>query len=367
MTAPESASTSQALGICLRPEYDEHALGKLAAYAQAAEKKGFHSVWLAESWGMDATVLLGHIGAHTKSIRLGTAILNVYSRTPGLMAMAAESLNELYPGRFILGLGASTKAVIEGFHGIPFSKPAARMREVAQIVRKATAGEQVDFKGKTVSLQGYRLRVPPRCPPPPIYMAALGDVSMKVVAEVADGWIPYLTPLRGLAAKAAELRAGARAAGRPENAVSIAPLVETAVSHDREQARNVVRRHIAMYLGAMGPHYRGFVASFGFEKEVETIQATWEAKQRDAARAAVTEEMIDQMSVSGTPAECREQLARLREAGVDLPILFFPGECTNEMVELAIDTLTADTLIADPSTADKLTETPTDNNAKANA
>jgi len=352
---------SAPLGICLRPEYDEHSLGKLAAYAQVAESKGFHSVWLAESWGMDATVLLSHIGAHTKNIKLGTAILNVYSRSPGLMAIATESLNELYPGRFILGLGASTKAVIEGFHGMPFDKPAARMREVAQIVRKATAGEEVNFKGRTVSLQGFRLRVPPRCPPPPIYMAALGDVSMKVVAEVGDGWIPYLTPLRGIAAKAAELRSGALAAGRPENAVTIAPLVETAVSNDREQARAVVRRHIAMYLGAMGPHYRGFVASFGFEKEVEQIRVAWADRQRDAARAAVSDEMIDEMSVCGTPAECRSQLARLRQAGVDLPILFFPGECTNDMVELAIDTLTADTL-----TADTLAETASTAN-KANA
>ena len=115
---------------------------------------------------LDPFVSLGAAASVTSRIKLGTAILNVYSRSPGLMAIATESLNELYPGRFILGLGASTKAVIEGFHGIPFDKPAARMREVAQIVRKATAGEEVNFKGRTVSLQGFRLRVPPRCPPP---------------------------------------------------------------------------------------------------------------------------------------------------------------------------------------------------------
>ena len=94
------------------------------------------------------------------------------------------------------------------------------------------------------------------------------------------------------------------------------------------------------YLGAMGPHYRNFVGSFGFAKEVAAIYAAWSAKDRDAARAAVTDEMLDEMTVSGTPAECREQLERLRAAGADLPILFFPGDCTNAMVELAIDTLT---------------------------
>ncbi len=333
-------SAPRPLGICLRPEYDEHSLQRLAGYAQTAEQKGFHSVWLAESWGMDATVLLSHIGAQTRSIKLGTAILNIFSRAPGLMAMSAETLNELYPGRLILGLGASTKAVIENFHGIPFDKPVTRLREIIQVVRSATAGEEVNFKGRTITMQGFRLRVAPRQAPPPIYLAALGDASMKVLTDVGDGWIPYLTPARGLQARIAEIRAACKAAGRPENAVTIAPLVETACSHDREAARTVVRRHIAMYLGAMGPHYRSFVSSFGFAEEVERIRVAWADKKRDEARAAVTDDMIDQMAVCGTPAECRTQLDRLRASGVDLPILFFPGECTNEMVELAIDTLT---------------------------
>lgn len=327
------------VGICLRPEYEEHSLSRLAEYAQRAERKGFHSVWLTESWGMDATVLLSHLGAHTQHIKLGTAIINVFSRTPGLLAMAATSLNELYPGRFILGLGSSTKALIEDFHGMPFEKPVTRLRETTQIVKEAMAGKEVNYEGKLVSLRGYRLRVAPRSPPPPVYMAALSPASMKVVAQVGDGWIPYLLPVRGMAAQVAELRAAAKAAGRPEDAVCIAPLVVTVCSHDRAEARDVARRHVGFYLGAMGPHYRGFVASFSFQKEVERIRAAWAAEERDAAFAAVTDAMIDEMTVSGTPAECRTQLDALRAAGADLPILFFPGACTNAMVELAIDTL----------------------------
>ena len=335
----QGSSASPPLGICLRPEYDDNALHRQAEYARAAEARGYHSIWVAESWGMDATVLLSHLGAHTKNIKLGSAIINVYSRTPGLLAMAAESLNELYPGRLILGLGTSTKALIEGFHGVKFDMPARRLREVAQLVRRATAGEQVDFRGKTVSMQGYRLRVKPTQPPPPIYMAALGDLSLKVVAEVGDGWIPFQAPLSAIGAKAVDLRAAAKAAGRPDGAIIIAPMVECAVWHDREQARSAVRKHIALYMGAMGPHYSGFVASCGFEKEVAAIRSAWAAKQRDAACAAVTDTMLDQMAIAGTPAECRAQLAKWRAAGADLPILFFPGDCTNDMVELAIDTL----------------------------
>ncbi|GAA4322896.1 LLM class flavin-dependent oxidoreductase [Pigmentiphaga soli] len=331
--------SSSPIGLCLRPEYDEHSLGRLADYARAAERRGFHSVWLAESWGMDATVLLSHLGAHTERIGLGTAIVNVFSRSPGLLAMAATSLNELYPGRFILGLGSSTKAVIEGFHGMPFDKPVTRMRETVQIVKEAMRGDEVHREGGVVSMRGYRLRVRPRQAPPPIYLAALSPASMKVVAETADGWLPYLLPVRGVAAQARALREAAQAAGRPADAVRIAPLVVTATSHDRGEARDVARRHLGFYLGAMGPHYRNFVAGFGFEAEVEAIREAWAAKERERAFAAVSDTMIDEMTLCGTPDDCRAQLARLREAGADLPILFFPGACTNAMVELAIDTL----------------------------
>ncbi|MGE5511402.1 MAG: LLM class flavin-dependent oxidoreductase [Bacteroidota bacterium] len=327
------------VGVCLRPEYDDYSLDRMGEYAKTAERNGFHSVWLAESWGLDAIALLSHLGALTERIKLGTAIVNVFSRTPALLAMASVTVNDLYPGRFILGLGASTKALVEGFHGMSFDKPVTRMRETAEIVRQAMSGQEVRYRGTLVSLEGYRLRVKPRATPPPIYMAALSPASMRVVAEHADGWLPYLLPVRGIAKMAADLREGAKAAGRPENAVSIAPMVVTAVSRDGDEARDAARRHIGFYLGAMGPHYRGFVAGFGFEDEVERIRVAWAAKQQDAAYAAVTDEMLAELAIAGTPVEARRQLDHIRAAGADLPILFFPGACTNAMVELAIETM----------------------------
>lgn len=327
------------VGVCLRPEYDEYSLEKLAGYARLADANGFHSVWLAESWGLEATALLSHFGAQTRQIRLGTAILNVYSRSPALLAMSAVTLNDLYDGRFILGLGASTKALIEGWHGTKFVRPVARLRDTVHITRELMRGKTVDYQGPTASVRGYRIRVKPRCAPPPIYLAALGTEALRAVAEVGDGWLPYLLPLRGLAASIATMRDNSEKAGRPRDAVTIAPLVLTAVADNREEGRAAAREHIAMYMGAMGPHYRGFVASFGFEREVEAIRVAWAAKRHVDARAAVTDEMVDQIAVSGTPDDCRAQLAALRAAGADLPILFFPGACTNRMVELALATM----------------------------
>jgi probable F420-dependent oxidoreductase len=327
------------VGICLRPEYDDYSLDRMGDYARLAERNGFHSVWLAESWGLDAVALLSHLGALTGRIKLGTAIVNVFSRTPALLAMASVTINDLYPGRFILGLGTSTKALVENFHGMPFDKPVTRLRETIEIAREAMSGREVHYRGTLVSLDGYRLRVKPRAAPPPIYAAALSPASLRVVAERADGWLPYLLPVRGIAKTVEELRAGAKSAGRPEGALCIAPMVVTAVSRDRAEARDAARRHIGFYLGAMGPHYRGFVAGFGFEDEVERIRAAWAAKNHDAAYAAVTDEMVAELTIAGTPGEAREQLERIRAAGADLPILFFPGACTNAMVALAIDTM----------------------------
>ena len=339
MAAPASDTIGDPIGVCLRPEYDEYSLSKLGEYARTAEANGFHSVWLAESWGLEATALLSYIGAQTSRVRLGTAIVNVFSRTPALLAMTSVTLNDLYPGRFILGLGSSTKALIEGWHGMPFEHPVPRLRDTVHIVRELVTGKETTYEGSVLSVKGYRIRVKPQSPPPPIYLAALGPEAFRACAEIADGWLPYLLPLRGLAESVATMKDDAERAGRPRDAITIAPLVLTAVADTRDEGRAAAREHIALYMGAMGPHYRNFVAGFGFKREVEAIRGAWAAKQHADARAAVTDEMVDEIAIAGTPDECRRRLAQVRGAGADVPILFFPGACTNRMVELALHTM----------------------------
>lgn len=329
----------QPIGVCLRPEYDEYSLEKLSEYSRLAEARGFDSVWLAESWGCDAISLLSHIGAQTRRVRLGTAIVNVFSRTPSLLAMTGATMNDLCAGRFVLGLGTSTKDLVEGWHGLHFDKPVSRLGDAVRLLRQAGTGEIVHYSGKTLSVDGYRLRIRPQHSAPPIFLAALSPASLKLVGELADGWLPYLLPRRGLADSVAQVRADAQAAGRAADAVCIAPMVLTAVSEDGETAREAARKHIGFYLGAMGPHYRAFVARFGFGGEVDRIYEAWKRRATAEAFAAVTDEMLEQIAVAGTPAECRAQLQRLREDGADLPILFFPGTCSNRMVELALETL----------------------------
>lgn len=330
---------TQKLGVCLRPEYDTYSLQKFADYGRLADARGFDSVWVAESWGCDAVSLLAQIGATTRRVRLGTAIVNVFSRTPSLLAMTGATMNDLYDGRFILGLGTSTRALVEGWHGLSFEKAVSRLADTMRLARQAGTGEVVHYRGKTVSVDGYRLRIKPQHAPPPIFLAALSPASMKLVSELADGWLPYLLPRRGLAESVRQVREGAVAAGRAADAVCIAPMVLTAVSENPGEAREAVRRHIGFYLGAMGPHYRAFVSSFGFADEVERIHLAWKRREHDAAYAAVSDEMLEQIAAAGTPDECRAQLQAFRDEGADLPILFFPGTCSNRMVELALETL----------------------------
>ena len=340
MAAHEPSHDGSLLGICLRPEYDDgYSLERMRELALLADVHGFHSVWLAESWGLDAVTLLADIGAHTRRVALGTAIVSVFSRTPAGFAMAAATLAHLYEGRVILGLGASTKALVEKWHGVRFDRPLARLRDTVCILRQILAGQTVSYRGEVFSVDGYHLRVPPPQPSPPIYLAGLGPTSRGLVGELADGWLPYLIPLRGLASTVAEIRNHASRSGRSGDAIRIAPLITTAVAEDSHLARERARQHIAFYLGAMGPHYRGFVASFGFEEETKGIAAAWREGDRSGAFRLVSDEMLRELAIAGSPDECAEQLARWRSAGAELPILFFPGRCSSTMVELAVRVL----------------------------
>jgi probable F420-dependent oxidoreductase len=324
------------LGLCLRPSYGGvYSVDAMRAQAVLADSLGYHSVWMAESWGQDAIPVLADLAASTRRITVGTAVLNVFSRSPSLLAMTAVTMSELYPQRFILGLGTGTKALIEGWHGIPFDRPVSRLTDALRVVRAVLSGQTVEYSGTTVAISGYRLRVPTGQPSGQIYVAALGQRGLALAAREADGWLPYLMSRAALPDRAAVIRQLAADSGRDGGPV-IAPLIVTCVNEDAAVARQQARRHIASYLGAMGPHYREFVAGNGYGDQVATITDAWRGGDRAAATSAVTDAMVDDIAVSGAPADCALQLRAWRAAGADLPILHFPSGTTAAGVELAI-------------------------------
>ena len=172
----------------------------LIAVAQAADRLGYESFWTGESWGRDAFTVLTMLACHTERIGLGTGIVTVYSRTPGLIAQSIASLDQISGGRAILGLGSSGRIVVEDWHGVKFDHPVGRTAEYIDIIRMALSGERVNYEGSFYELKRFRMGVRPVQERIPIYVASLGRRNLELTGRAADGWLPIWTPFRETAA-----------------------------------------------------------------------------------------------------------------------------------------------------------------------
>jgi len=278
---------------------------------------------MGESWGEDALTSLAQLAAVTSRIRIGTSIVPVFARSPANLAMAALNMDRMSQGRFFLGLGTSGRLVIEDLHGEKFAKPLTRMREYIDIVRKAARGERLDHDGEFFHTKRFQLRFTPYRASLPIYIAALSPPSLRLTGQLADGWLPiFLAPSR-MAAAVVELKAGAEAAGRTLRDIAISPQVSIYVTDDVAAARNRERPHIAFYIGGMGVFYHQYMHRIGFGADADRVREAFAAKDRDRAAKLVTDEMVDAMTILGTPAQCREQIQRFFDAGVQEVRLVF--------------------------------------------
>src|SRR3989454_5328195 len=191
---------------------------------ERAEALGFDSVWVPEAWGTDAISLLGALAARTQRIRLGTGIVNVFSRTPSLLGQTAATLDLISNGRFILGLGTSGRQVVSGWHGMRFDRPLQRMRETVEIVRRVLRQERLRFDGEIFTLdQGLKLLARPVRPTVPIFLATLTPAGLRLTGEVADGWIPTLFSPDHLDLFRPQLEAGGPAPRRALHPLPVAP------------------------------------------------------------------------------------------------------------------------------------------------
>ena len=291
--------------------------------AVLAEQLGYSCLSMGESWGEDAFTSLAQLAAVTSRIRIGTSIVPVFARSPANLAMTALNLDRMSEGRFFLGLGTSGRLVIEDLHGEPFRKPLTRMREYIDILRKASRGETLDHEGEVFRTKRFKLRFSPHRAHLPIYVAALSPPSLRLTGELADGWLPiFLAPSR-MAPALSELEAGARAAGRALRDVAISPQVSIYVTDDAASARDRERPHIAFYIGGMGVFYHQYMHRIGFGAEADRVQAADRGRDREGAARLVTDEMVDAMTILGSPAQCRAQIQRFFDAGVQEVRLVF--------------------------------------------
>lgn len=309
--------------------------------AQLADELGYDTFWLPEAWGYEVFSLLTEIACKTSHIKLGTAIVNVFSRSPGLLAMHAATLDEISGGRFVFGLGTSGARVIEGFHGRPYTKPLSQLKDVIRVVRALLAGERLSVSG--AALHEYRpfpLEMTPLRSHIPIYVASLQQKAVEAIGELADGWIPTFWPARNLSAGREWIAAGAARVGRAPHEIATAPFT-TVLPMPGDAGRDMAKELIGFYIGGMGDYYKALLTQFGFGENCERVAELYKDKAtRRQAYESVSDEMIDALTIAGEPEYCIEELARRRAAyGIDEPILNLPTNMPWEVVEHFIRTM----------------------------
>lgn len=300
-----------------------------------AEAQGYDSVWMGELWGTSSVVKLSEIAARTDSVEIGTAIVNVFSRTPAVLAMTAATLDDVSDGRASFGVGTSTPTAVENVHGMSFERPVRRSHETIEIVQEILTGdESVDYEGELLEVNG----VPPVDRDVPIYHAALGPANRRVVGRLCDGWMPHNIPFSTLDEAFEVVEETAREADRDPDEITIAPYVPAAVSDDAEAAYDAVRGHIAYYAGS-ADGYRNAVGT-RFPDRADRIADAWAAGNRGEAAELVTDEMVDDLGVAGTPSDARERLRELvAETAIDRPLLTIPEQAADDLAEGTIEAL----------------------------
>jgi F420-dependent oxidoreductase-like protein len=298
------------------------------------EKAGLDIVFVPEAYSFDAVSQLGFIAARTERLQIASGILQMYTRTPALTAMTAAGLDYVSGGRFTLGIGASGPQVIEGFHGVPYTAPLGRTRELVEICRMVWRRERLDYQGRH-----YQIPLPPQLGTGlgkplklinqpireriPVVIAAMGPKNVALAAEIAEGWQPIFY----LPERAAQVWGDSLAEGRAKRDVSLGDLdvvvtAALAITDDRDVAEGLIddlRPMLALYIGGMGARGRNFyhdlACRFGFQAAADLIQDRYLAGDKAAAAAAVPEELVRGSSLIGPAGYIRERLAMLRASG----------------------------------------------------
>jgi F420-dependent oxidoreductase-like protein len=315
-----------------------------------AERLGFESLWTAEAYGSDALTPLAWWGAATTRMRLGTNIMQLSARTPAATAMAAITLDHLSGGRFILGLGASGPQVVEGWYGQPYSRPLQRTREYVTIVRAVVAREEpVRFEGAQYRLpypggtglgKPLRSTVHPLRTEIPIYLAAEGPKNVALAAEIADGWLPlFFSPKSDPFYRAALAEGFARPQARRQiDDFEIAAMVPVIVHPDVEQAADLLRPMLALYIGGMGAKGANFhfdvFARMGYEDVCVKIQRLYLDGDRNEAIAAVPTGLVEDVALIGPAAKIRDELPAWRQTVITTMLLSGPPELLRTVADL---------------------------------
>lgn len=291
---------------------------------QEADRLGYYAVWTSEAYGSDCITPLAWIGAQTKQIKLGTAIMQMPARTPSMTAMTAITLDQLSGGRMLVGLGLSGPQVVEGWHGQAYGKPLSKTREYVSILRRIFArqeplihnGEhyQIPYQGEDATGLGKPLKsILHGRADIPIYIASIGPKNIALTGEIGDGWLPiFFSPERYQETFKQYVDEGLAKAGRTIDAFDIAPSVTVVMGDNLDMCYSQVRPQLALYIGGMGAKgknfYNDLAIRYGFEEEARQIQDLFLAGDKAEAMNAVSNELIDAVALVGSKERIKDRI-----------------------------------------------------------
>lgn len=289
--------------------------------ARMAEELGFESVWFAEGLGGDAFVLSAACSQATSSIKLGTSVASVFTRSPTILAMAAATVNALSGGRFVLGLGSSHRVQVQGEHGLQYGEPMERVVETVEIVRKALAEGKASHSGRIFDIRGFEFNFRLHNGEIPIYLSAVFEKMARKVGEIGDGIILTTCNLERIVKSIEWMQDGARQVNR-DSQMDVADYVACCASDDVEKARRTMRRYVASVLGYY-PRYNKQAGDAGFVAEAKMVRDYW--VQGDVSRAceSISDPLLDSLAIVGRLEECRARIEEIMNAGVKLPLLYY--------------------------------------------
>ena len=295
-------------------------LGSLLSVEQVIEctkmisKTKIDSIWIPETWGMENFSMLGAVSSETKTQKIGSSIINIYSRSPSTISMGAATTDILSNGRLILGLGTSSVPIVEDFHGEKFETPVQRMREYVEIIRLSLSKKQINYSGKIFNLKNFTLLIEPKRQSIPIYLAAINQKMVNLTWELGDGVIFYLRPLDEMKKTISKMQS--------ERKIDVACQIITCISNNSEEAIQRAKKTLAFYI-SVGKVYREFLAKNGFKNETDNIFEEFKKSGFKSNHELIPDSMLNSLCISGSPEEAQVQLEKFRTAGIDLPIIQF--------------------------------------------
>ena len=286
-------------------------------FVASSERAGFTDAWFADGSPPDSLTLCAALSQRTSNIRIGVAVTPVFTRTPAVLAATANALEQLMPGRFVMGLGSSSHNIVEGWNGVHFERPLTRVKETLQMVQSMLRGEKSGFELETLRSHGYRQM--PMSSPPPIYAAALRPKMIEMAAEFADGLILNLWPKNVLAKMLDHKAKGATRAGKDPDSIEVVNRAMVLVTDDKAEARYRFRAAFAPYYAT--PVYNKFLSWAGYDSVAAEIREGWAARDRARTTNALSDDLIDEIAVIGSADECRERIRWNAESGVHTNII----------------------------------------------